>query len=85
MLASCEPPSATDPIEVPLMDESDDNIKFIWQLWFGKLQLLDEVLKVKETATLQQTTERISSIVRLADKYQSRGKLLYVGRFLYDE
>lgn len=76
LLTSCsqEPQGSPNPVEVPLVGESDKDAELLWKLWHGKLQLFNEFLNLKQPALLPQTLKRITCIARLADKYQSTGQ-----------
>lgn len=73
LLASCGPANASDPVEVPLQGEADEDVELLWQIWHGTVQLLDVVLKLKQKGSMRQTSRRITSLLEVAHKYQSAG------------
>lgn len=78
LLTSCsqDTPVSRDPVEIPLVGESDEDVELLWELWHGKRQLLHEIMDVTELKLRPQALELIESVARLADKYQSEGKFM---------
>lgn len=68
--------SSPDPVEIRMRGDSEEDVQLLWQLWHGQRYLLDVIFNVRKLDLLPQTLERIMSVARMADKYQSEGECM---------